>query len=83
MNSVYFNSVATASMEKDRRTTDFELLQTHLALYGYEVSCDVPYDGDCFFHAICVLVERTDAKALRRELVYFINSKVNFNVIIL
>ena len=46
--------------------------------YGYSVKCDVPYDGECFFAAACILSDRlpTDAKLLREELVSFLRKQV-------
>ena len=43
-------------MNSKLRIADFERLQHDAALYGYEVSSNVAYDGTCFFattsHAI-------------------------------
>lgn len=72
-------SLESALSEERQRTGDLEILKDHVAMYGYEVSTNVPYDGDCFFHSISHLlgkpVTNSEASTLRRELVLFFQSK--------
>lgn len=70
-------SLVSAAEESERRKKSLNLLNTHVSGFGFKVSNNVPYDGNCFFHAVCCLLERTesDAKELRQELVTFLKTK--------
>lgn len=75
-------SIETEALEDNDRRRKMDRLKGHAKLYGYTVSSNVPYDGDCFFSSICHHLERADtvtagsaAASLRRELVSFLASK--------
>lgn len=70
-------SIESASADHRNQVATMELLRTHVALYGYEVASQVPHDGNCFFHAVAFLLNRTDAKELRKELTAFVKTKVS------
>lgn len=71
-------SLASAAVEEQARLEQMSLLKDAANRYGYLVKCDVPYDGDCFFTAACILSDRlpTDAKFLRKDLVSFLRTQV-------
>jgi len=70
------DSIASEAEDRLRRQDDFERLKVHAAEYGYYVPTNVPYDGDCFFHAVCYHLGRSDAKLLRSQLSSFLETKV-------
>lgn len=78
MEAVIAESSTIASLEKKKRVSDFAALKIAVELYGYIVSSNVSYDGDCFFHSLAVaLGGLSDSKELRQQLVEFFGSKVN------
>ena len=71
-------SLHSAAAESESRKEDLELLRTHTEQFGYRIVRNVPYNGDCFFHAVCVTLARPefDATDLRHQLVTFLKKKV-------
>ena len=76
-------SLDSLCLEHKRRQSQMERLREHASQLGYDIACDVPADGDCFFHSIAHLLGRFDdesgtrSKRLRRELLSFMQSKVS------
>jgi hypothetical protein len=82
-------SFETALADIERKEMDLRTLEVHVGLYGYTISGNVPYDGDCFFSAIAhhlavqsqsQHVRELQAAELRSNLVSFMSSKVNGHV---
>ena len=73
-------SIDSRTFELSKRQFQIETMTQHALLYGYEISSDVPADGDCFFHCIAHLLGRNvnvvESAAIRRELVAFLKTKV-------
>jgi hypothetical protein len=78
METVFRMSLISESVESQSRSDEIDLLNNHAAVYGYTMKCNVPYDGNCFFHSVCVELERPEsgARDLREELVAFLKTKV-------
>jgi len=84
MNTQIRASLNSAVSEQQQRDSDLQRLKDHVDSFGLEVSLNVPYDGNCFFHAISHLVGKSattaagtsEAAELRRRLVSFLESKV-------
>ncbi len=71
-------SLETASYEQNTREKEFNDLKDHVQAYGYNILCNVPYDGNCFFTSVCLLIGKKESEAshLRHQLIEFLKSKV-------
>lgn len=80
-------SLNCALMDVEQKKLDLKRLESHVALYGYCVSTNVPYDGDCFYSSVLhhlndsplshhVNTRPKQATELRRQLLTFVQSKV-------
>lgn len=72
-------SVDTCNSEVRRRKDDIDRLRVHAAVYGYDVAASVPYDGDCFFHAVAHFIEGSNSTQIRSDLLSFLETKVGAN----
>lgn len=79
---VLTSSLHSASSEVTARHKSLELLRNQVLKFGYEISCNVPYDGNCFFHAMCHLLLRTNASDLRQELLLFLKSNDKVSLVL-
>lgn len=78
VNEVLRASRDSAALEEKARRAQFEKMKTDALSCGYEVLCDVPADGNCYFHAIQHLLGKDfeSSRDLRRSLASFMESKV-------
>ncbi len=60
---------------RQKREEYIGLLKHNVTRYGFELQCNVPYNGNGFFHAICFHLGRKDPKHLRQEVVAFLQTK--------
>ena len=75
-------SLNSSFLEQHTQIKEINLMSHHADCYGHTIKCNVAYDGNCFFSAICALTGRNsadDAGKLRMELSSFLQSKVCTN----
>jgi len=84
-------SLESALLEVNKKKDDLQTLRIHAALYGYDIATNVPYcffNGNCFFNAIAHQIAGdlqigglVGPGELRRQLVSFLMTKVNFKLL--
>ena len=69
--NIFAVSITTACRDVAVKEEALQELRVQTLKYGYDIKTNVPYDGNCFFHAVWLLLSRevSDAKMLREELV--------------
>ena len=72
MNEGLQTSIASALSEQQQRIAAQEKLKGDAALYGYEISPNVPYDGNCFFTAVAQATGISSGKTLRQDLTSYL-----------
>ena len=77
-------SIDSRTFELSKRQFQIETMTQHALLYGYEISFDVPADGDCFFHCIAHLLGRNvnvvESEAIGYGVNWWLSSKLRFAI---
>jgi len=85
MNEGLRASVASALSEQQQRIAALERLKRDAVLFGFEISTNVPYDGNCFFTAVAHATGRssqqTSMPTLRHQLTSYLQTKVGYTFI--
>lgn len=75
LDEIIQRSIVTQTLENESRQLKIKKLKDAVSALGFNVVQNVPYDGNCFFHAVGLLCGK-DGHLFREETVCFIEQEV-------
>ncbi|CAC5379825.1 unnamed protein product [Mytilus coruscus] len=76
LDGIIQRSIVTQTLENEYRQMKIKKLKDAVSTLGFNVLQNVPYDGNCFFHAVGLLFGK-DGHLFREETVRFIEQEVD------